>query len=40
MSGRLICRDHDAGARCFGFDEAEGGEGTAVGEEATPRTQD
>ena len=35
----MVGCDQDAGARRFGGDEAESGEGTAVGEEATPRSQ-
>src|SRR5260370_7442444 len=38
-NGRLVGRDHDATGRRRGCDEPKSGECTAVGEEATPRSQ-
>src|SRR5437588_11379341 len=37
--GQLVGRDQDAGAGRPGVDEPESGEGTAVGEETAPRSQ-
>ena len=37
--GRPVGRDHDAGGRRLDVDEPESGEGTAVREEAAPRSE-